>query len=142
MLKERTTKASMRRGNQYEKLFRVGILMTKQETENELLYDAEHLAGYTGGDEALKYAFLKEFCKSARQSLSALASINNENDWRAEAHKLKGAARSVGVSSIASWCEMAETPGFDYSGEAREALVSGVDFVVSKLEERLVSHTI
>jgi len=72
------------------------------------LYDAVHLAGFTEGDRALEKAILSEFCANTRVSVVELQSSQSDRSWGEAFHRLKGAAKAVGVWSVANWCETAE----------------------------------
>lgn len=84
------------------------MMPDKKFTESGPLYDVVHLSGFTGGDKALEMEILSEFCKNMRESLARIQNRTEERSWGEAFHRLKGAARAVGVWSIANWCDQAE----------------------------------
>ncbi|KQV81665.1 Hpt domain-containing protein [Rhizobium sp. Root1220] len=67
--------------------------------------DLVHLANQTMGDKALEIEVLQMFARQARACLSEIAS-GEAKTVAAAAHRLKGAAGSVGAFRV---CEAAET---------------------------------
>jgi len=72
------------------------------------IFDAAHLARYTGGDAALRDELLALMCDQARRCLAIMESPSDPANWRAACHTLKGAARGVGAFSLANVCDEAE----------------------------------
>lgn len=70
--------------------------------------DREHLAGYTGGDKALEAELVAFFAENAVLYIKDLAAAPDAEAWRAAAHKLKGAARSIGAFLLGNEAEKAE----------------------------------
>lgn len=103
------------------------------------LFDSVHLSGFTGGDMALEHLFLSEFCRNARKNLQEIEACTTLEDWRAYTHKLKGAARAVGVWSIAAWCEAAEHTHSLITGPERQALFDRITKVIERLEQHVAS---
>lgn len=75
-----------------------------------VVLDPHHLQEFTGGDAALQAHIMQIFLDNAPNYLRVLCSAGNEN-WRADAHKLKGAARSIGAWRLAVSAERAEALG-------------------------------
>jgi HPt (histidine-containing phosphotransfer) domain-containing protein len=73
------------------------------------LFDAAHLARYTGGDTALKAELLDLMCTQARRCIALMATAPDRESWIAATHTLKGAARGVGAFALGDACEAVET---------------------------------
>jgi HPt (histidine-containing phosphotransfer) domain-containing protein len=81
------------------------------------LFDAVHLARYTGGDAALQAELLGLMSDQARRCLGLMEEARDRASWRAAAHTLKGAARGVGAFALADVCEaVEEMPEMAWSG--------------------------
>ena len=72
------------------------------------LFDAAHLARYTGGDAGLKAELLALMCEQAERCIALIMSARDQESWIAALHTLKGAARGVGAFALGEACEMAE----------------------------------
>lgn len=70
--------------------------------------DRAHLAGYSGGDEALEAELVAFFAENAVLYIEELAVACDGEAWRMAAHKLKGAARSIGALELGQEAENAE----------------------------------
>lgn len=70
--------------------------------------DREHLVGYSGGDQALEAELVAFFAENAVLYIEELAVAVDAGAWRAAAHKLKGAARSIGALDLGMEAERAE----------------------------------
>lgn len=70
--------------------------------------DREHLAGYSGGDAALEAELVEFFAENAVLYIEELAAAGDAQAWRMAAHKLKGAARSIGALDLGNEAEKAE----------------------------------
>lgn len=75
--------------------------------DETIVLDADHLAAFTGGDEELRQSVLSVFRDNAPTYLTDLAETDPGN-WKQVAHKLKGAARSIGAWQLACAAERAE----------------------------------
>ena len=71
------------------------------------MLDAKHLSGFTGGDPEFECSILDIFVDNAPGYLDTLFLEQNE-EWKMSAHKLKGAARSIGAWKLARAAERAE----------------------------------
>ena len=100
------------------------------------LYDAVHLAGFTEGDRVLEKAILSEFCANTRLSISEIESGNAGRSWGEAFHRLKGAAKAVGVWSIANWCETAEDHP-EMTVEEKAALFERILKLIEKIERHI-----
>jgi len=69
--------------------------------------DLEHLAQYTAGDPEIEAEVLNLFLGNAGEQLAALAVAADATAWHDTAHTLKGAARGVGATRVASLAENA-----------------------------------
>ncbi|WP_291845361.1 Hpt domain-containing protein [Maricaulis sp.] len=72
------------------------------------LFDAAHLARYTGDDAALRAELLDLMCEQARRCLAIMEAPGDPASWRAACHTLKGAARGVGAFALADICDEVE----------------------------------
>lgn len=100
------------------------------------LYDAVHLAGFTEGDRALEKAILSEFCANTRVSVTELQSSRSERTWGESFHRLKGAAKAVGVWSIANWCETAENHP-EMTDDEKVNLFARILSLIEKIEHHI-----
>jgi HPt (histidine-containing phosphotransfer) domain-containing protein len=75
--------------------------------DEKVLLDQKHLDEFTSFDYGLQNQVLSVFVSNAPLYLEKLCRPNNDN-WRADAHKLKGAARSIGAWRLAIAAERAE----------------------------------
>lgn len=72
------------------------------------LFDADHLARYTGGDPELQGELLGLMCEQADRCLAMMQHASDRTVWRTATHTLKGSARGVGAFALADLCEDAE----------------------------------
>ena len=73
--------------------------------------DLDHLAVYTGGDQALNAEILSLFLDQAASLIRQLQSVLEAGDqkvWRETNHALKGAARGIGAFALADAAAVAE----------------------------------
>lgn len=77
--------------------------------DREPPFDRAYFASYTGGDDVLANEVLDLFFDNAPSYLDALTKAEGSDDWRAAAHRLKGAARSIGARPLARAAAEAET---------------------------------
>ena len=75
--------------------------------DESLILDLAHLKEFTAGDEQLEQHVLSLFAEHAPVYLKDLKN-SDPDDWRSTAHKLKGAARSIGAWRLAREAERAE----------------------------------
>jgi len=78
--------------------------------DETVILDLAHLSGFTGGDPDFECQILDIFLDNAPGYLENLSAIDQEN-WKTTAHKLKGAARSIGAWALARAAERAEQMG-------------------------------
>ena len=112
------------------------MTVTKSGWDETVIVDANHLREFTGGDSALQAHVLGIFLDHAPSYLKALCRRGNEN-WRADAHKLKGAARSIGAWRLAVEAERAEALGYPAQDDPRRSKC--VHELLGRLEET-ISH--
>lgn len=79
--------------------------------DETVLLDEKHLKEFTGGDREFQLQVLQIFLDNAPSYLATLCKPGNEN-WRTDAHKLKGAARGIGAWRLACEAERAEQMGY------------------------------
>lgn len=96
--------------------------MAESDWDENILLDTDHLAEFTGGDPSFQGQVLKVFLDNAPAYLETLCKPGNEN-WRTDAHKLKGAARSIGAWRLAREAERAEQLGFPASDDPRRLAI-------------------
>jgi len=81
--------------------------MAETKWDESVVLDRAHLSGFTGGDEDLEEEILGIFAINAPGYLAMLQAAP-VTEWKAHAHKLKGAARSIGAWRLAVEAERAE----------------------------------
>ena len=104
--------------------------------DETVILDDNHLREFTGGDSALQAHVLRIFLDHAPFYLKTLCLPNNDN-WRADAHKLKGAARSIGAWRLAVEAERAEALGYPAQDDPRRSKCAHE--LLARLEET-ISH--
>lgn len=119
-----------------------GVINRASESVNEsdwdesIILDRDHLAAFTGGDPDFEKKILDIFLDNAPQYLASLRDTG-ASDWKATAHKLKGAARSIGAWNLAREGERAEHMGTPMEDDPKRQTI------LQELEKRLallVSH--
>jgi HPt (histidine-containing phosphotransfer) domain-containing protein len=73
------------------------------------IFDATILSPLVEGDEALFRNIIDDFLAAAQSYISELAAADSATIWTERAHKLKGAAHSVGALALADLAHSAET---------------------------------
>lgn len=97
--------------------------------------DLAHFGDMVGHDDALGRDMLDFFLKNAATYLSELAEIaETAENWKAEVHKFKGAARAIGAKQIAAIGQVAE-PLTLADVEARKDFLEIAQTLVSDLKE-------
>lgn len=93
--------------------------------------DLLHLAGQTMGDKALEVEVLQIFARQARKALLDMADADNA-EIVAAAHRLKGAATSVGAFAVADAAMTLEEKGPDAGRLAKigAAVVEAENFIL------------
>lgn len=89
--------------------------------------DLEHLAKYTGGDQALNAEIMRLFDGQATELVGRLQSILEARDaksWKEVTHTLKGAARGIGAFPMADAAAALEP--IDLADHARASTGIGV----------------
>ena len=104
--------------------------------DESIILDEVHLGEFTGGDTALQAHVMQIFLDHAPGYLEILCEKDNEN-WRVDAHKLKGAARSIGAWRLAVSAERAEALGNPAEDDPRRK--SHCHELLERLEET-ISH--
>lgn len=99
--------------------------------------DWAYLAGATGGDTALEAEVLALFLSQAAQYIEALAAHIDDDDWPAHAHKLKGAARSIGARPLAEAAAGSEQAAKNERGERLASLRGEFERLEKIVSERL-----
>lgn len=110
--------------------------------DETIILDLKHLQEFTGGDDAFRAEMLALFLERYPGYISELEAASLEN-WRACAHKLKGAARSIGAWQLASYMErlekMASPPPL---GSARVPFLEGIKSRLARLKAHIVDQKI
>jgi HPt (histidine-containing phosphotransfer) domain-containing protein len=80
------------------------------ESPPSLLFDAEFLDAYTGGDDETRDQILKIFLIQSHLLFGKLEmALGRPRAWLEAAHSLKGCARSVGANALADLAAGAES---------------------------------
>ncbi|GHF26286.1 hypothetical protein GCM10017044_21510 [Kordiimonas sediminis] len=82
-------------------------MATESKWDESIVFDSTHFRDFTEGDPYLETDVLSIFIENAPTYLEALKSAG-PGEWRTCAHKLKGAARSIGAWNLAREAERAE----------------------------------
>lgn len=98
--------------------------MAESNWDEDTVLDPGHLRGFTGGDTDFEAQILGVFAEKAPGYLEDLALADAES-WRSCAHKLKGAARSIGAWRLAREAERAEHQEGVHDDTALRAAVLG-----------------
>jgi HPt (histidine-containing phosphotransfer) domain-containing protein len=98
--------------------------------DENVILDMDHLQEYTGGDKEITAKALSIFCDNAPGYLELLKQADGET-WKSRAHKLKGAARSLGAWRVAKQGERAEFLEDPMQVDGRK------DACIAELEDRL-----
>lgn len=104
--------------------------MREADWDETIVLDDTHLGTFTGGDPDFEKQILEIFLDNAPSYLTALKDVN-QADWKSTAHKLKGAARSIGAWRLAKEAERAEHMGAPSLSDVRRRAV------ILELEDRL-----
>ncbi|WP_417461883.1 Hpt domain-containing protein [Kordiimonas sp.] len=96
--------------------------MAESNWDEDVVLDPEHLRGFSGGDTDFEAQILGVFAEKAPDYLVDLAGAD-ASSWRSYAHKLKGAARSIGAWRLARQAERAEHQDDVHDDDARKAEV-------------------
>lgn len=110
--------------------------MVESSWDEGTVLDERHLREFTGGDFEFQKQVLGMFLEHAPKYLETLCRSGNDN-WRSDAHKLKGAARSIGAWRLAREAERAEQMGYPPEKDPRRARV-GKELLV-RLEQTILA---
>lgn len=100
------------------------------------IFDRQHFAHMTGGDDALQVEIVQIFRVQAALWGRLLIPDAPTPIWRDAAHTVKGSARGLGLWALADACEHAE--GLGKAGAVEGAMVSmALARVRGRLEEAL-----
>ena len=72
------------------------------------LLDKNQLAQFSGGDAAMEREILGFFHTNAQDYIADMEQACTSEEWKQFAHKLKGAARSIGAMALGELAEEAE----------------------------------
>lgn len=104
--------------------------MKETDWDEGIILDDNHLSTFTGGDPDFEDQILNIFLDNAPGYLVKLGTVDQGN-WKATAHKLKGAARSIGAWQLARQAERAERMGTPAHGDTKR------NAVVEELQARM-----
>ncbi len=107
------------------------------QTEGEPSFDFDHLARAVGGDRDMMRHFAAAFADHAAlyvQELGRSLGVG-ENEWAGAAHKLKGAAATVGAHRLAALC--AEAEALPAAGDARARAIGAIEAELDNLGQIL-----
>ncbi len=110
--------------------------MSETDWDESVILDEGHLSTFTGGDPDFENQILNIFLDNAPSYLTALKDVD-DGSWKATAHKLKGAARSIGAWRLAREAERAEHLGAPSVGDQKR--IATVSELQSRMEN-LVRH--
>jgi len=96
--------------------------VTESSWDETIILDCDHLSGFTGGDPDFECEVLDIFLSNAPDYLETLCNSESER-WRVTAHKLKGAARSIGAWRLARSAERAERMAAPMPGDPRRVAI-------------------
>ena len=101
---------------------------TESKWDETIIVDVMHFREFTAGDRSLEREILQIFLEHVPHYIDVLKAIETDN-WRAMAHKLKGAARSIGAWELACEAERAEEMDIApaVGGADREKLISELE---------------
>jgi HPt (histidine-containing phosphotransfer) domain-containing protein len=104
--------------------------------------DRAHLARYTLGDTSLEQEVLSLFLGQMPTYLADLSSARDEQAFKAAAHTIKGSARAIGATGLASAAEIAELNGAGGADRRREtaAAVATAFAEVARHIEAIAAH--
>lgn len=105
--------------------------MAQSKWDESVILDEKHLSEFTGGDRGFQEQVLQIFLDNAPKYLEILCQPGNEN-WRTDAHKLKGAARGIGAWHLAREAERAEQMGYPPPSDPRR--IKAVSELLKRLE--------
>ncbi|MCB9988445.1 MAG: response regulator [Rhodospirillales bacterium] len=114
-----------------------------KKNSNHHLVNIAHLETFTDGDRDIEQELFDIFCEQAEIALERLTKAqqaDDENEWKASAHKFKGAAANLGAERLAALCLEAES-GYQESAPRKQeflaALQGGYGEVQGFLDERV-----
>ncbi len=105
------------------------------EDSSEVPIDIEHLQMFTDGDPDEEKQLLDLFFEQVDLSIAELeksCAIDDNEEWRKAAHKLKGSAANLGANSLCGVCEEAENR-FEEEQGVRKAMLADINVKVSEL---------
>lgn len=97
--------------------------MIESSWDETVILDEAHLREFTGRDSEFQAQVLQIFLDNAPGYLEVLCRPGNDN-WRTDAHKLKGAARSIGAWRLAREAERAEQLGYPADNDPRRIRIA------------------
>lgn len=98
-------------------------------------YSFENLTLITGGDPALEVDLLETFLLTSREYIDRLHIANDTNDpeeWKKEAHGLKGGCYNLGADDLGKICEQAQKVAQE-STAARGQVLQSIENEFQKL---------
>jgi HPt (histidine-containing phosphotransfer) domain-containing protein len=105
--------------------------------------DFGHLAEVTGGDLEFEKEILGEFLAFAVAAASDIKRFFEQRDAQslgAEAHSLKGSARSVGATALAEYAERLEKAAGEGGIEGLSGAIAGLDEAVAAFAACVREH--
>lgn len=103
-------------------------------------FDTDHLAAAVGGDDALMRKFAGDFVANARRYVADLRVIcegpeEGCDDWVHTAHKLKGAAQTVGAPRLGALAASAQSDDGSNRHMLLMALESELSAVITAVQQ-------
>ena len=96
----------------------------------------DHLAMFTDGDPDVEAELFKLFIGQAEIAMKRFEkshTTNNNDEWRATAHKFKGAAANLGAEKLSGLCSIAEMH-FEEGKENKQEYLNAIKLAYKELE--------
>lgn len=100
--------------------------------------DFDHLNRYVGGDVALTREIFALFQHQTEMWGRGLTSDADDEVWASVTHSLKGSAKAVGATGLATLCEAAEAlVGENRRMGARDVAVQNIEFAIDQVRTEI-----
>ncbi len=113
----------------------------QNQDNSESPVDLEHLRMFTDGDQEEEKIIFDIFFSQAEESITKLESTlgsGESNEWRAAAHKLKGASANLGAAKLSEFCKEAES-NCEGNADEKNIMLSSIKTELSRVESFLSS---
>lgn len=99
------------------------------------LIDWDHLAGFAGGDRTFACEMIALFLENAGPYVDELEARKTYEGWKESAHKIKGAARSIGAGQVDAAAVRAEDLGPEEWAESGAEACREIRYELDRLRE-------